>query len=139
MELKEFYHIGIVIAITLIAVSFFIAEYNIQNTEVSSFLQNAEDLKTETENIKRTMEGQTGEESIMDFIEEIPIFGSMVKAGRFLANMVGTLRAGVNVFLGFLQDALSSQVLGIPQSIIYLLIAGIFGSFAFAVYRGLKG
>lgn len=138
MDINKYIEIPIIIAVVLLCVSFYTVSLNIENSDLSTFLGKAQTMKEKAENIKDTFSNQTSENMVVKFIEEIPVFGTVVKAGRFLANIIDTVRSGLDIFLTFLTDALSSEVIGVPVEIITLLIASFFIGFGLAVYRALR-
>lgn len=139
MDLKKFAHIPIIVAIVLISVGIYIGSFSIENPEISSFITSSEELTEKAKASRSVMEERTTKEGLTGIIEDIPVFGHIVKAGRFLASIVGTLRTSTDLFMTFLDNALSQSIIGIPSEIVALLLAGVFITFGFSVYRALKG
>jgi len=139
MDLQQFAHIPIIIAMVLIAIGIFIGSMNIQNSELSNFISSSQQLTEKAKGIREAMEERTTEKGLTGLIEDIPIFGNIVKAGRFLASIISTIRDSIDLFLSFIKDSLNQKVFQIPSEITILLLTGIFITFGFSVYRAIKG
>lgn len=139
MELKDFGNLGIVTAIAVICVSIFIGELNITNTQISAFISKSQALSDQAKQVRSTFEAKTSEKSISDLVEQIPILGTVIKAGKYLATIVGTLRSAIDVFIGFFQDMLTSEVIGIDARIVGLIIVALFISFTWAIWNAMRG
>jgi hypothetical protein len=139
MNLKDWYLIPIVATIVIVSAGLFVADLGIEDDGLSSFLSSANDMKEQAEESRLVMEEKTSAKGLEGFIENIPIFGDMAKAGKFVASIAGTIRSGFDMFVGFFRDMLISQVLGIPSVVVALVMVAMVGSFGFAVYRSLRG
>lgn len=138
MNLKTFYWLPILIAIFLISSSIYIANFEIEDDDVDSFISHTNDLQDQAEDTRDVFEEKTTREGLSGMIEEIPIFGGVVKTLKFLSSIVGTLRSGLDTMIFFFNDVFSSEVLGIDSRIISLIIAGLVGAFGFAVYDAIR-
>jgi hypothetical protein len=138
MNLKDYIIVPIAVTMFLVASAIFIGSFNISDSETSAFLNSADDLVDEISDTRTTVEEKTSTEGLEGLIENVPVFGDLVKAGKYIASVVGTMRSAFNVFLGFLEDALFTNVLGVPSSIVALFLSGLVITFGFSIYRELR-
>ena len=138
MNLEGYWWIPIIIAIVLISAGIYINNWEIQDSEVDSFINRASALEESAQNTRDVFDEKTTKEGLSSMIEEIPILGGTIKTLKFLTSIIDTLKAGFNLTIGFFQDVLSSDVLGIDGRIIALVVSGMVGAFGFAVYRSIK-
>lgn len=139
MNLLDWAVVPIIVAIVILSLGIIIDDANIEDTEISNFVDNANDLQTSAETLEDQMISKTDPDSLQGFIENSPLIGDLVKTGRFVTGITGSIRTSFNVLVGFLRDSLSSQVIGIPASIVALVLALGIVNFAFAVLNSLKG
>lgn len=138
MNLETFYLIPIILVVSLVCVSIFIANFEIEDDDVDSYFSKVDDFQDQIDDTRSVFESRTTERGLSGVIEEIPIFGGVVKVVKFISSIVGTLRSGVDLTIGFFSDVLGSEVLYIDSRIIGVLLAGIFGLFGFAVFKTIR-
>ena len=139
MNLEGFWWLPIIVAITLISAGIYIAQWDVDDDDVNSYISKSNDMEEQTNNVRDVFESKTTEKGLSGIIEDLPIFGDLAKVMKFLTAIIGTLRSGVDLMIGFFSDVLSSEVLGIDSRIIALILAGFFGAFGFAVFKAIKG
>lgn len=139
-NLEDYYNVPIILAIVLICFVIMLGQFGLKETDnpETQFLQKASELTSNAKVSRSVFETKTTKTGLSGMIEEIPIFGGVVKSLKFLGSIISTLRIGVDLFIGFIQDIMRSELLGIDGRIMTLVGALLFGGFGFAVFKSIS-
>jgi len=139
MEFNRYIEIPIIIAISLFAITLFISQHQINNADINTYVGKAQEMRTKAEAIQTNIQNQTQGSNIWKYFEDVPVFGLMFKAGRYLGALLDVVMSALDTFTWLIRDSLNSAVLGVPTEIVVLVVALLFIGFGFAVYRALRG
>jgi len=127
-----YYTTGLV-AIVLVAVGMFVANFNISDSEISSYLSNSEKISNELNHTATTIQGKTEESPL----QEVPIFGQIYTAGKIIFGIANTVKNSALLLIAFISDTLN--LVAVNETIANLIKLLLVGMVVFAFARAIRG